>query len=268
MTSKAPSLPDYESPPIAEVACGVRFEPLSRLKLSHIGAFWTALRQEYPSVEHAAPIATPGDLPVVDEATGMPLPRVLFVGKDDSQLVQLQIDRIYFNWRRPPAGSSYPRYPHIVAKFFESLERFQRFTSSEDVGLINPIECELTYINHLVEGEAWKSVSDLSSLFNDFNWNTSAQRDLPMPSALTWQARFSPPGLIGQLTVKLAHAVRKSADRQQLFVFELSARGIGEDTSTAGLKAWMDVAHDWIVRGFADLTTRSAQATLWKRINV
>jgi len=72
------------------------------------------------------------------------------------------------------------------------------------------------------------------------------------------------PGALGRLQAKLSQATRKE-DQMPLIVLELSAKGIGDDKTPAGLFAWFDVAHEWIVRGFADLTTERAQKDLWGR---
>jgi hypothetical protein len=46
-----------------------------------------------------------------------------------------------------------------------------------------------------------------------------------------------------------------------VLVLNLTARGFAE----CGLKDWFDMAHERIVRTFADLTGPSIQKTIWKR---
>ncbi len=87
------SLPSYKSPPVDEVVCGYRFEPLSQLKVVHIGLLWEKFRNDFPNVQHAAPISTDGSI-FVDETTGIPLPRVWFISKADNELIQFQPDRL------------------------------------------------------------------------------------------------------------------------------------------------------------------------------
>jgi len=43
----------------------------------------------------------------------------------------------------------------------------------------------------------------------------------------------------------------------------LTARGAPDTPDLDGVLAWMDVGREWIVRGFADITSPSAHA-LWQ----
>src|SRR5258707_9734421 len=106
-TSKnlATPLPSYKNPPVDEVVCGFKFDPLSQLKVAHIGLLWERFRGEFPNVQHAAPISNDGSI-LVDETTGIPLPRVWFISKADNELIQFQPDRLYYNWRH--RGDNYP----------------------------------------------------------------------------------------------------------------------------------------------------------------
>ena len=49
-----------------------------------------------------------------------------------------------------------------------------------------------------------------------------------------------------------------------LLVLEIKTRGIGESTTKEAIREWFDVAHEWIVRGFTDLTTPEIQK-IWER---
>jgi hypothetical protein len=44
----------------------------------------------------------------------------------------------------------------------------------------------------------------------------------------------------------------------------LTARGLPDGQDLDGVLAWMDLGREWIVRGFADITSPSAHA-LWER---
>jgi hypothetical protein len=56
---------------------------------------------------------------------------------------------------------------------------------------------------------------------------------------------------------------RRQDDNRRVFRFEITARGIGPDLSTNGMQAWFDLAHEWIVRGFADYTGLQIQREIW-----
>ncbi len=200
-------LPSYKQPPVDEVVCGFRFEPLRHLKVPHIGLLWEKFRNEYPTAQHAVPIATDTSF-IVDEATGIPLPRVWFISKADNELIQFQLDRFYYNWRH--RGDDYPRYPSIIKKF------------------------------------------------------EKAKSYLDNPANVAWQVRFELPQGKGWLNAKLNQATRK-VDGVPSLILELTAKGFGEEKTAKAMRNWFDLAHEWIVRGFTELTAKEIQETFWKR---
>lgn len=261
--SKTPvdSLPSYKQPPVDEVVCGLRFEPLLELKVPHIGLLWEKFRNEYPRVQHAMPIATGRSL-LVDEAIGIPLPRIWFISKADDELIQFQLDRFYFNWRN--RGDEYPRYPSIIKKFEMVKSQLHAFMNELQLGTIKPLEYELTYINHIPTGQGWESMDDLPRVIRDFTWQKEKHRFLPNPANITWQVRFELPDGMGSLNVKLNQAKRK-IDNVLGLKLELTAKGLGKETTAGHMRDWFDLAHEWIVRGFTDLTAQEIQETIWKR---
>ncbi len=254
-------LPSYKQPPVDEVVCGFRFEPLPQLKVPHIGLLWEKFRQEYPVTVHAIPIATDTSL-LVDETTGVPLPRIWFISKADNELVQFQLDRFYYNWRH--RGDDYPRYPSIIEKFEKAKRQLDAFTDELQLGTIKTVECELTYINHIPKGQGWESIDDLPKVVRDFTWQKQKHSFLPAPTNVGWQTGFPLPGGKGRLNIKLNQAARK-VDGVPVLILELAAKGIGEDIAGRAMRDWFDLAHEWIVRGFTDITTKEIQETIWKR---
>jgi uncharacterized protein (TIGR04255 family) len=77
---------------------------------------------------------------------------------------------------------------------------------------------------------------------------------LPNPNRVSWQTEFLLPDKKGHLLVNLKSAVR-TEDKVNLFVLDLTARGNIESTEKSDILQWFDLAHEWIVRGFTDLTT-------------
>lgn len=260
MSSTDP-LPSYKQPPVDEVICGIRFEPLPLLKVPHIGLLWERFRKEYPITQHAMPIATGVSLPI-DETTKIPLPRVWFISKLDDELIQFQLDRFYYNWRR--RGDNYPRYPSIIEKFDSAKRQLDGFTDELQLGTIKIVECELTYINHILKGQGWESIDDLPKVTRDFTWQKQNHSFLPTPTNVTWQARFPLQDDKGWLNVKLNPGKRKT-DSAEGLVLELTARSLGKEKTWESMREWFDVAHEWIVRGFEDLTAKEIQETIWKR---
>jgi hypothetical protein len=51
-------------------------------------------------------------------------------------------------------------------------------------------------------------------------------------------------------------------------LIQLTATGLGADKSMDAVWEWFEVAHEWIVCGFTDLTGATIQKDIWKRIDV
>jgi uncharacterized protein (TIGR04255 family) len=45
---KSQNLPDYKNPPVIEVACGISFETIEKLRGPHFGLFWKKVRKKFP----------------------------------------------------------------------------------------------------------------------------------------------------------------------------------------------------------------------------
>ena len=56
----------------------------------------------------------------------------------------------------------------------------------------------------------------------------------------------------------------KIDDKIPLLILELRTRGLCESMQQEGFREWFDLAREWIVRGFTDLTTPEIQE-LWER---
>lgn len=260
----AETLPSYKKPPVIEVVSGMRFHTPETFTIPYIGLLWNKFRSEYPVVQHALPIGSHPDQIPIDQATGFPLPRVWFINEQDNQLVQFQFDRFYYNWRS--RNDVYPRYSNVIKNFENVRNTVESFFHEVKMGELVPIECELTYINHIPKGQGWETINDLSGVFRYFTWTQKEDCFLPNPAGLTWQAMFNLPEKKGQLTASLSHATRKE-DNLQTLVFELKARGIDETNDRDTVRQWFDLAHEWIVRGFADITTPEIQNRVWEREN-
>lgn len=261
MASRKSVLPSYKNPPVNEVVCGLQFQESDKLRIPHFGLLWDKFRSDYPILQHASPIISKKGEILVDSTTGAPLPRVWFINKDDDQLIQFQIDRFYFNWRR--RKNEYPRYSHVIGNFEKVMSTVSNFFNEFDLGELEPIEYELTYINRIPKGQGWETIDDLRQIFTDFAWNKSTNRFLRNPGKVTWTAEFPLPEQKAFLNVNLKQAT-SIEDKMPLLIFELKTRGNGESVETKNTRQWFDMAHEWIVRGFTDLTTPEIQK-IWEK---
>jgi uncharacterized protein (TIGR04255 family) len=246
------------------VSIGIQFEPLERLRIPHYGSLWERLRKDYPTIEHAAPIVNKDNSYNLDSNTGLPLPRVWFINQTETRLIQIQANRINFNWRIRDSADSYPRYPEIASNFFKNLDLLEKFLVDYDIGLIQPKLAELTYINIFEPGKEWNSAKDTAKIFNDFQWAKNENRFLPEPQDINWTTTFPLPENKGKLSAKVNNAKRVSDDKTVLQL-EMTASNNIDNYERKSIESWFELAHEWIVKGFVDLTKSEVQEKYWGR---
>lgn len=262
----------FESPPVVEVVCGVLFSPLSSLLAPHLGLLWDKFKPAFPNCEAHPPLAPALESPAPSVLLGgglelrslPPLPRTWFVHESDNEVIQVQQDRFLVNWRRGESSAEYPRFSFVRKRFESHLETFCSFLSEHEIGALQPLQFEMTYVNHVPQGRGFTRWADVGAVFPDVSWRTNAPRFLDTLESIQWQASFALPDGQGRLRASLKPAVRRS-DGRPLMVLELTARGMAIDEDAAGRRAWFDLAHEWIVRGFADLTDETVQREQWGR---
>src|SRR5258708_2628822 len=159
MTTRArpADLPDFERPPVTEVALSIQFARLPKVTNIHGGLLWSEFRADYPNYEEHPPLAPAfeifGPNPVAGHQleffAGAPLIRYWFIRPDGSSLLQFQPDRLVHNWRKQDPGDEYPRYEKIRAEFVKEVRTFERFLKAGDLGEVKPNQCEVIYINHI-----------------------------------------------------------------------------------------------------------------------
>lgn len=258
---------DFEQPPIIEVVCGVSFTPLEKFTVAHLGRFWNKLG---PRFKNVAEVPT---LPAMSEQFDQPasvsmqlfpplatnMPRVWFISESEDHLVQVQRDRFLCNWRKLNDAHKYPSYDVVIDQFWEQLRVFEEF-ATEDVGMpVEYTQYELTYINHVAAGAGWASLADVGDVLPDYSWRRDGARFLPTPETVDWSSSFALPEKKGRLHLRVRSAERIDSGQHVLMV-ELTARGFEESRT-----AWFDLAHEWIVKAFTDLTAQEIQKSVWGR---
>jgi uncharacterized protein (TIGR04255 family) len=268
MQTPASSLPEYENPPLIEVVFGIQFTEIKELKAAHTGAFWEKIgKAEYPECqemptlahiveEYGQPSSKP---PSIERVDLPPLPRLFFITKEKNNLIQLQRDRFLQNWRKLHHETKYPRFIELFPRFLKSFEIFTNFIGGLGLGSPKPDQYELTYVNHVSQGNSWTSLGDIEKVFPDFRCRIS-DSFLPEPEDVAWRRTYSLPKATGRLHVSMQRGIDKETQRAVL-VLNLTARGFSKNN----LEDWFNTAHEWIVRGFTDLTGHDVQETVWKR---
>ncbi len=267
-----PPRPDFTDPPVIEVALSVGFKPLTGYTNAHAGLFWQRLQGTFATAEEHPPFVIPSvaessepaprGLEIVD---GAPPIRTWLIASDRGELLQLQRDIFAHNWRKTEPTRPYPRYEAVRDRFHEYFRAFVDFAQEESLGTIEPQRCDVTYVNHIPLGEHMPTAGDLQELV--LSWSSPNTAFLPKPDRALLSLRFvirdDNDRFAGQLTVDAKPAYRRS-DRTGIVVLSMTARGKPIGTGIDGTLAFFDLGREWIVRGFADLTTPKMHA-LWRR---
>jgi uncharacterized protein (TIGR04255 family) len=262
------TLPEFDNPPLDETVIGLQFEPLKAFKVQQIMLYWNQIRENYPRVEGQLPLPHSVEsetihaqkfLVSLENAT---VPRCWFLNEPGTQLIQVQQDRFLRNWRRLQAlTENYPRFDTLFGLFWKEWVAFRDFLKEQRIDEPKIDQCELTYVN-LIDSEAVSgSFERLPSIF--VNLRERERGFLPNPELFQWEARFPLPEGRGRLHVEAVPAFRKS-DFKLLMRFNLAARGSPKGTTDALVNEWFGIAHEYIVRGFDELTTAEMHRT-WKK---
>jgi uncharacterized protein (TIGR04255 family) len=264
-SSSAGKLVDFEAPPVSEVVLSVQFATPA-VDIAALAAFTTAVREAAPAISHQQV------LPRMEETFDKPffapafqiieqmasLPGTWFAGPD-GYLIQLQPDRLTLNWRREPNGAPYPGYAAIRSRFDSHLAALRDAVQGTGHQIPAIDICEVTYVNPIeIPGphQAFRH-PDLGRLINRL---CAAPPDgfLGDPEDAQYQARWRiqhphvPDQAIGRLY--LAASPHVAGDMQTpLYLVNLTAHVLPDKESTFDA---LNVAREYVVLGFKDLTTR------------
>lgn len=262
-----PSLPSFARPPLTEVALSVQFEPIPDLNVAVLGIAWNEFRDEFPvvesqpaldpSVERVGLPATQASVPMF--VAGFPTPRLWFVNKPGTELVQLQQDRFVRNWRKVGDGPAYPRYDaHIRPRFLHDYEKFLSFLTWRKIGPISPNQCELTYVNNIGPGPVWSTYADLPKVLEMCDFRIQGVDGLKFQEARvaqTQQIVGADGKFLGRLHMTVEPQLRRS-DNSPMIGLTFTGRGQPFSPDTDGVLAFFDLGRRLIVRTFAAITTQ------------
>ncbi len=248
-------LPSFANPPVVETVLGIQFVPLVKLKGFHGGLFWSELGTGWSRAEESPPIAAAferfDDSPPLDllfsfeVGAGSPV-RLRMRSDDGTEMVQLQRDRLHYNWLGGEAGA-YPRYPEVRARFDDVLQQFQGFLEQQKLGELQPNQWEVTYVNRLPRGEVWNSAAEhLATL----KLAGSPEVEGLVTEAADLKLRFLIPPNQGRLHVE-------SLQQPDHVRLTLTARGPAQTLEE--LSRGLDLGRKTIVTAFARLTSTEAQ---------
>jgi len=265
-------IPEFSRPPVSEVAVSAIFPSLENWRSAHAGVYWSRIIQKYPLTEVRMPL--PYQIETFDDeirptsAIKIELPtpdvqRYWFLTDPPIRLIQVQRDRFAINWRKIKGDEIYPRYKNdIRPRFEEEWKTFVAFLAEHKIGEPSVQQCEITYVNDILRGDDWNDREDLRALFSPW-WAKGTDGFLPLPETLRIAGSFTMPEQGGRLHFT-AQRVLRAIDNRDALQLQLIARGRPKSSKLEDILSWMDLGHEWVVRGFADLTSPHAHK-LWGR---
>ena len=268
-------LPKFRNPPVREVVISVQFDPLTKLSPIHLGRWWEGERREhYPRSEERPPLPATREQfewkasqPRFNLRVGgaPPTQAIWFLTEDGGEVLQIQRDRFSRNWTRKQ--DEYPSYEKLRPAFERDFEDFRAFLLREGIGEPSIVQCEITYVNPLQAGDGWDRQGELQKIFAPWSGGF-VEGFLPEPENVQIAARFmikDPPGTpIGRLYATVQPAIDPETSSPRILL-TLAARGRPLGPGLDGIRAFLDLGHEWIVRGFATLTTTDMHKR-WDRI--
>src|SRR5882724_3288532 len=257
-----PTIPKFDRPPVYETVLGVQFNPLKGFSVPHYGLYWGKIRGDYPKYEVHPPLSPAVELFGSEarkesqarvELLQVPDVRTWFLTQDGTILLQVQKDRFLQNWRKMQDGDVYPHYDQLKPKFCEEWQRFGRFL--EEVGIERPEvnQCEVTYVNHIDIKQGPKSYGNLSRIISCWSGNYSGNF-LSEPESVNFSSRYLLPEKKGRLHIAMQPAIRRR-DAKEILRLNLTVRGRPASSEVEDIMEWLELGHEWAVRGFTDITT-------------
>jgi uncharacterized protein (TIGR04255 family) len=280
MPNDEAALPRFQKPPVSEVAVGVQFPTV--LTPVHLGLYYQRIKARFPKYQVLPPVPPAFEIfgaasitPIVSFGVQMPSglqPRMWFLSQDENSLIQLQSDRLIFNWRGGLRGSPYPHFDAVYEEFVKAFDELGELAETEGIAGIVVNQCEVTYVNPLATANTGVPLSEPERIFRIWTDNRGAEWRQPLED-LSFTARYpladegSKP--FGRLTVTLSSygpgpLYSMAPQISPGFQLEMTARGIPKGTGRDGVAAFHDHAHRAIVRCFAAITTPTMHE-LWER---
>lgn len=274
------SVHDFERPPVNEVVVGIQFAPLP-LTFVHAGLFATKMQSVYPKQQVVPPLPAaverfdgPGPAPQTEFAFQLGTGpadewgggRVWLISPNETRLLQLQPDRLLVNWRSRPGVTEYPRYGAVRQMFADAYAALRDFTNSQQLGEPLPVQCEVSYFNHIQAPDG--SFERPDRVFKWWSAASATDTELPgRPEALAFRHRrrlLTTSGEpYGRLFVNATPATLPT--RERVYQVELTVRGAPLGPGLDGVQRFHDLSREVIVRTFTLMTTEEMHS-VWRRV--
>lgn len=160
--------------------------------------------------------------------------------------------------RTRAAGEGYPSYATLKPRFDDDFRSLRDHLIRQGFPPLVATQCELTYLNPIEPDEHWSQPGELNKVIAPWCGQLS-ETFLPEPEAVQLGARWVVEVDGARLGRFTADVRPMTADRASKILLTLQSRLKPLGTGQPGIDASLDLSHEWIVWGFASLTT----PTMW-----
>ncbi len=273
MSYSTKKLPNFEHPPVVEVAISLQFQKCQGLRSIQMASLLPRFSQftkseEHPQLEPVIEQLEPGPVrPTMQfEISNVPpTPRFFFLNDPGTELIQIQQDRFGHNWRKIGSQENYPRYEVIKTQFNENLETFCSYLNEQKLGKFVPKQCEITYVNHIEAGNGWNEFSEIGQVFTtqQANYSDDFLNHSETVSFSETHIIRNGEAPIGRLRINVEPAYLTGTSKK-VFKMVLVARGAPLSADISGVLNFLDIGREWVVRGFTSITQESMHK-IWGR---
>jgi uncharacterized protein (TIGR04255 family) len=180
---------------------------------------------------------------------GAPALRLWMLNNSENEMLQVQNDRLFLNWRRAPGDTqTYPRYDYLREAYEHIIEAFRNRVKELHAGTFQPHTAVVTYANRfeLKPGEALKDA--IAPL--DETWNLLGDATPEISVTVPVTSGVGSSAVIGQLVAK---ASTDPSDRAHGYLEVVTRVPLGDPSGD--VFDCLDLAHQSCVNGFERLTT-------------
>ena len=238
---------ELSKPPVVELVIGAQFNaPI--FSNEFIYDYYQTIKEEFPKIQENSP------LPFIIESTVSPSEsrilqgfhsRRFFINKDGNKLLQLQPDRILFNWRKNTQLEEYPSFSVILNQFELFIESISKFIP-DIIERINQLE--VTFVDKIFIDTFGSSSIKLDRIFSPIKFSDVVK-------TIRCNIAFPHEEIKGNLIFDLKSG-NNNADNRRILISETTCRGMKNEGET--ISEWYHRAHEILLDFFIHLFTDEA----------
>ena len=262
-------LPDFDDPPLVEVAISTQFPCPPGYQNIEAGEVWALFKDRFPKTQEEPYIPpsfeifgapTQPNFPFNFSSFSLPI-RYWFTHPEKPEIIQFQPDRFIHNWRK--VGDEKGQYPHfdqIADTYIDDLNKLDAHFRSKGWGPIHPNQCELTYVNQLPLVDECGQLREKSFYLKNADMSLGEEIEFTIKIKTIIKGKDQKP--VGRLSIDANTSIDAAGKPSILLV--LVARGNPPEPTIPGAFEFLSNARNEIVTTFTQITTDEAHK-LWVR---